>query len=154
TQYVHFTLELGVRLDAAGLSQYLATLHFFTLGTTQQNTDVLTRATFVEQLAEHFNTGTYGFGGVFNADDFHFFRHLDDATLYTTGYYRTAAGDGEHVFDRHQEGLVDGTLGLRDVSVEGLYQFFNRRSTHAVVVFAFQGHQGRAGDDRGVVARE
>src|SRR5690606_1069465 len=144
----------GVRGDGAGLGQYLAAFDFFTLGAAQQYADVFTGATFVEQLAEHFHTGTGGLGGVLDADDFDFFTDLDHATLDTTGHYGTAAGDGEHVFDRHQEGLVGGTLGLGDVFVELFHQGFNGGGAHAVVVPAFQSHQGGAGDDRGVVARE
>src|SRR5690606_7554493 len=57
-QHVHFTLELGVRLDGARYTQNLTTLNVVTLGTTQQNTYVLTGTTFVQQLAEHLNTST------------------------------------------------------------------------------------------------
>ena len=102
-QHVHFALELGVRLDGARHTQNLTTLNVVTLGTTQQNTNVLTSTTFVQQLAEHLNTGTNGLHGIFDTDDFHFVTNLDDATLNTTGYNRTATRDGEHVLDRHQE---------------------------------------------------
>src|SRR5690554_689808 len=51
-QYVDFGFELGVRLDGARLGQNLTTLNVFTLGTTQQNTNVLTGTAFVQQLAE------------------------------------------------------------------------------------------------------
>src|SRR5262245_3711932 len=56
-QYVHLSVELGVRLDRAWLRQHLATLNLFTLGTTQQRANVLTSTTFVQQLAEHFHAG-------------------------------------------------------------------------------------------------
>src|SRR5690625_4441085 len=99
-QNVHFRLELNVRLNRAGLNQNLATLNFVTLGTTQKNTNVLTRTAFVEQLAEHFHTGTYGLGGVFQADNFQLITHFNDAALNTSGHHSTATGDGEHVFHR------------------------------------------------------
>ena len=38
--------------------QNLATLDIFTLNTAQQDTTVLTRTAFVQQLTEHFNAGT------------------------------------------------------------------------------------------------
>src|SRR5690606_24373167 len=60
----------------------------------------------------------------------------------------------EYVFDRHQEGAVDGTLRFRNVSIQSFYQFLNGRSTHSVLVLAVQGHQSRTWDDRSVVARE
>src|SRR5690606_25694131 len=105
--------------------------------------------TFVEQLAEHFNTGAGGHGGVPQTNDFDFFLNLDDAALDTAGHHGTAPGDREHVFDRHQERLVDGTLRLGDVAVQGLDQLANSRGTDVGLV-AFQRLQSRTHDDRGV----
>src|SRR5690606_10560971 len=105
-QDVHLGLELGVRGDGARLGQYLATLNFLTLGTAQQYAHVLTSATFVEQLAEHLNTGAGGLDGRLQTDDLDLFTHLDHTTLHTARYHGTAAGDREHVFDRQQEGLL------------------------------------------------
>src|SRR5690606_30672733 len=153
-QHVHFALELGVRLDSARLGQNLATLDVFTLGTAQQGADVLAGTTFVEQLAEHFHAGAGGLGGRTDADDFHFLTDLDDAALDTTGHHGAATGDGEHVFDRHQERLVDGTHRLGDVGVQGFHQLAYSGYADAVVVLAFQRHQRGTDDDRGVVARE
>src|SRR5690606_15597937 len=104
-----------------------------TLGAAQQGADVLTGTAFVQQLAEHLDTGNGGLGGRTDTDDLHLVTNLDDAALYTTGYHGTAAGDREHVFDRHQEGLVDGTLGLGDVAVQGLDQLLDGAGAQAVV---------------------
>src|SRR5690606_32400530 len=82
------------------------------------------------------------------------FTHLDDATLYTASYYSTTTRDREDVFDRHQEGLVDGADRLRDVAVQGLNQLLHSSGTQTVVVTAFQSHQRGTHDDRGVVAGE
>src|SRR5690554_7835574 len=101
-QYVHFTLEHSVRLDGARYTQNLTTLNVVTLGTTQQNTYVLTGTTFVQQLAEHLNTSTGSLGGVADTHDFHFVTYLDDATLNTASYNGTTTGDGEYVLDRHR----------------------------------------------------
>src|SRR5690606_9677525 len=117
-QHVHFSFELGVRLDGARLGQNLTTLYVFTLGTAQQYTDVLTGTTFVQQLAEHLDTSTGGLDGVLDTNDFHFFLDLDDTALNTTSHNSTATGNGEYVFDRHQERLVDGTLRLGDVGIQ------------------------------------
>src|SRR5690606_17238159 len=72
----------------------------------------------------------------------------------TTGYHGTAAGDGEHVFDRHQERLVDGTLRLGDVAVQSLDQGLDGSGAQTVVVATFQSHQGGTDDDRSIVAGE
>ncbi len=41
------------------------------------------------------------------------------AALDAAGHDGAAAGDGEHVFNRHQEGAVNGTLWQRNVGVQG-----------------------------------
>src|SRR5690606_39808975 len=66
-----------------------------------------------QDLAEHFHTGTGGLGGFTDTNDGQFFTRANDTTLYTTGYYGTTTLNGEYVFDRHQEGAVDGTLRFR-----------------------------------------
>src|SRR3979490_2209076 len=40
--------------------------------------------------------------------------------------HRAAAGNGEHVFHRHQERLVDRPLGLRDIGVHLGHQLQDR----------------------------
>ena len=69
------------------------------------------------------------------------------------GHHRAAPGDGEHVFHRHQEGAVDGALGLRDVGVQRFGQLHDGSFAQLALV-AFQGQLGRAVDDGGVVAGE
>ncbi|VGO76683.1 hypothetical protein SB00001_00337 [Klebsiella variicola] len=150
-QDVHFRFELGVRLDAARLSQYLTTFDFFTFDTTQQNTNVLTSTAFVQQFAEHFNASTGGLRGFFDTNDFNFFTDFDDTALYTTGNNGTTTGDGEYVFDRQQERLVNRTLWFRDIGIQVASQFDDFRFPLCV---AFQRFQSRTTNDRGVVARE
>src|SRR5690606_11442392 len=133
--------------------QYLTTLNVVTLGATQQHTHVLTRTTFVEQLAEHLNTGTGSLNGVANTNDLNFFTNLDDALLNTTSHNGTATRDREHVFDRHNEGLIDGTGWLRNVAVQSLDQLNHGRHTNFRGI-TFQCLQGRTLNDWSVVARE
>src|SRR5699024_10527208 len=80
-QAIDLAGELLVWLDRAGLGQYLAALDVFTLGATQQHTDVVASLTLVEQLAEHFDAGADGLLGVADTDDFQLFADLDDATF-------------------------------------------------------------------------
>src|SRR5512135_1442553 len=152
-QHVDLGAELGVRLDGAGLGQNLAALDLFTLGAAQQDADVVAGLTLVEQLPEHLDAGAGGLEGGADADNLDLFANLDDAALDTTGDNGAATGDGEDVFNRHQEGLVDGTLGLRDVGVEGVGQLHDGRLADVALV-AFEGLQGGTDDDGGVVAGE
>jgi hypothetical protein len=78
-----------------------------------------------------------------DADDFDFFANLDDAALDTTGHDGAATGDREDVFDRHQEGLVDGALRRRDVGVQGVGQAEDGGFADFGLV-AFEGLQGGA----------
>ena len=88
-----------------------------------------------------------------DADDLDFVADLDDAALDAAGHDGATAGDREHVLDRHQERLVDRTLGLRNVGVDRLHQLEDRHRGRARC-WRLRAPQGRAADDRDVVARE
>src|SRR5262249_60045534 len=90
---VSLGLELGVRLDAAGLAQHLAALDLLALGAAQQAADVVARLALVEQLAEHLDAGDHGLHGRPQPDDLDFLADLDDAALDTAGHHGAAAGD-------------------------------------------------------------
>src|SRR5712671_6688136 len=110
-------LELGVRLDRTRLAQHLATLDFLALGPAQQRADVVAGLALIQELAEHFDAGDDGLLGIAQTNDFDFLADLDHAALDTAGHHGAAAGDRKYVFHRHQERLVDRTLGLRNVAV-------------------------------------
>ncbi|CAI8784004.1 Anti restriction protein [Pseudomonas brassicacearum] len=153
-QNVNFCGELGVRLDGTWLDQNLATLNIVTLGAAQQHAAVLTSTTFVEQLAEHFNAGAGSFLSIAQTDNLNFFLDTDDATLNTTSHNSTATGDREHVFDRHQERLIDSTLWLWDVAIQSFHQLLDSSGAHFVVVLAVQSHQSRTDDDWSIITWE
>ncbi|CWN96413.1 Uncharacterised protein [Neisseria meningitidis] len=140
-----------MRSDCTRFSQYLTTLYVFTFGTAQQYAYVVACLTFVQQFAEHFNTGTSGFLSFFQTYDFDLVTNVDDTALYTTGYYCTTTGNREYVFDRQQERFVHGTLGSRDVAVQCGSQFEDFLFISGI---AFQGFQCRTLYNRAVVAGE
>src|ERR1051326_686451 len=150
---VDLGLELGVRRDRAGLAEHLAALDLLALGAAQQTADVVARLALVEQLAEDFDAGDHGLEGRADADNLDFLANLDDAALDTAGAHRAAAGDREHVFDRHQERLILGTLRLRDVVVDRLHQVADRLLAE-LLVLALKREQRRALDERNLVAGE
>src|SRR6185369_7356308 len=152
-QHVDLGREVRVRLDRAGLAQHLAALDFLALGAAQQNAHVVARLALVQQLAEHLHAGAGGLLRRADADDLDFLANLDHAALDAARDHGAAAGDREHVFDRHQERAVDGTLGCRDVAVQRVGQAHDRLLAQVTLV-AFHGQLGAALDDRGVVARE
>jgi hypothetical protein len=136
-----------------GLAKHLTALDVFALDTAQQRADVVARLALIEQLAEHLDTGAGGLDGVFDADDGNLFTDLDHAALDTSGHHGATPGDREDVFDRHQEGAVDGALGLGDVAVERIHELVDGQAADLAFI-AFQRLERRAGDDRGVVAGE
>ena len=86
-----------------------------------------------------------------DADDLDLVADLALALLDAAGDDRAAAGDREHVFDRHQERLVDVAGRLRDVGVDRLHQLEDLRRPLRV---ALERLQRRDADDRDVVAGE
>ena len=139
-------------MNAAGFGQYLATFDFFAVNTTQQAADVVASYCFVQQFAEHFYAG-YNGGFLFflHANDFNGVANLDGATLNTAGSYGATTGDGEYVFDRHQEGFVGSTFRQGNVAVNCIHQFHNLCFVFGV---AFQSLQSGASNYRDVVAGE
>src|SRR5882757_7113743 len=122
-QDVDLGVELGVRGVGARLDDDLAALDVLALDATQQQADVLTGATFVEQLAEHLDAGDGGrLLGLFDADDVDGLVDLNDPALDAAGDHGAATGDGEDVLHRHQERLLGVPLRLRDRLVDGLHQ--------------------------------
>src|SRR5262249_25710586 len=131
----------------------LSALHLFTLDAAQQAADVVTSLAGVEQLAEHLDAGDHRAAGLGVADDLDGLANLDDTALDTAGHDGATAGDREDVLDRHQEGLVGLALRLGNEGVTGLHQL-DDSAVGDIAVHLVESLQGRAADDRGIIARE
>ena len=156
-QNVHLALELGVRMNGAGLRQNLSALDFISLDTTEQSADVIAGLSIVQNLAEHFDTGNNGLLLlVSQANDFNFLTSLQLSTLNSTSGNSTTAGNGEHVLNRHQEGQVSLTVRSGDIAVNSLHQFFDAGILGSVRILGvrLQNLQSGTLDDGGIVARE
>src|SRR4051812_25231747 len=152
-QDVGLGFELLVRLYRAGLAEHLAALDLLALGAAQQAADVVARLARIEQLAEHLDAGDRGLDGVLEADDLDFLADLDLAALDASGHHSAAAGDREHVFDRHQEWLVDRALRQRDIAVERFIELEDSL-VRQFALLAIECLHRRTANDRNVVARE
>jgi len=86
----------------------------FLLGTAKKCTNVVACLTFVEQLAEHFNTCAGGLLCVTETNDFDVVTSVNLALLNLAGYNGSTTSDREHVFNWHKEWLVKFTLWLWD----------------------------------------
>ena len=109
----------------AGLGQDLAALDVVALDAAQEAADVVAGPALVEELLEHLDAGDDDLAGRPDADDLDLVADLDDAALDAPGGDGAAALDREDVLDRHQEGLVDGALGGRDVGVDRVHQLLD-----------------------------
>src|SRR5256714_9317315 len=151
-QAVDLGLELGVRRDRARLAQHLAALDLLALGAAEEAAHVVARATLVEDLAEHLDAGHDRARGLrLDADDLDGLARLDDALLDAARGDGAAAGDREHILDRHQEWPVERALGLRDVVVELLGEL---EDLLLLLLVALERLERGALDERDVVARE
>src|SRR2546422_4496628 len=149
-QHVNLGLELRVRGDRARLRQHLATHDVLALHATEQRSDVVAGLALVHVLVEHLDAGHDSLRGRVDAHDLDFLVLLELAALDTTGGHGAATFDREHVLDRHQERLVDGSLRLRDVGVDRVHQLEDLRRPFGV---ALEGLERREADDRDIVAR-
>src|SRR5690606_3892013 len=111
-----------VRRHRTRLAQNLAALNALTIDTAQQRTDIVTRLPLIEKLAEHLNAGHRRLAGRTDTDNLDFLTNLDDAALDTAGDDGATTGNREDVFDRHQEGLVDRPLRLRNIGIDLFHQ--------------------------------
>src|SRR5690606_22579154 len=151
-QNVNFGLEFRVRSYRTRLADNHTAADLILFNTTEQETYVVTSFTPVEDLAEHFNTG-YCRGQVFSThtEDLNRVASLNNTAFDTTCGNSSTTCDREHVFNRHQEVLIDKTNRKRDVFVNRLHQFlylFNPLG------FAVQRTECRTADDRDFIARE
>ena len=78
---------------------------------------------FVESLLEHLDASDDGGLGLSESDDFDLFASLYLAAFDSSGDYGATALDAEDIFDRHDEGQVDGPIRDRDVIVNGFHEF-------------------------------
>ena len=149
-QDINFTVKLGVRSDATFFSDNLTTLEVVFLKTTHEETNVVTSTTFVEQLTEHLDVCNRGKLGVADTDNFNFFHLVNDTTLNPTGSNGATTFNGEHVFDRHEEVKINGTLRLRNVAIYSIHQL---KDVCLLLFVAFSGPKSGTHDNRNVVTR-
>ena len=116
------SLELLVRLDNAGVSNHHTALDFSLVDTTEEETYVVTSFTLIKELAEHFNAGNHRLLVFTKTEDLNFITDLNDTGFYTTGSNSTTASDREHVFNRHQEGLIAVAFGFLNPIVNSIHE--------------------------------
>jgi hypothetical protein len=80
-RHVHLAEELGVRLDRVRLGEHHAALDVFLADAAQEETDVVARASLVEQLAEHLDARDDGLLLRPKPTSLHLLLHLHHAAL-------------------------------------------------------------------------
>jgi hypothetical protein len=125
--------------------------------TAQQDAHVVSRLALRQQLVEHLYTRAGRLHYLFlQADDLHFFAHLDRPAINTPRHHRPASLDREHVLDGHQEWQVHLALRRRDVLVHHPHQLPDALVLRRLGVFAlaFQRQQRAPRHDGYVVPRK
>ena len=128
------------------------------MNTTEQCADVVAALCVVEELTEHFDTGDgcfFLFGG--KTDDFNLVAHTENTTLDSTCSNSTTTGDGEDVFNRHQERLIRVTLRIGDIAVNCVEKCLDRCKCGIIPLACktcFHCFQSRTADDGSVVSGE
>ncbi|CAH0326788.1 hypothetical protein SRABI128_05567 [Microbacterium sp. Bi128] len=148
---VDVSLEVGVRGDGTRLDDNLATLDIVALQTAEQEATVLAGPCFVELLVEHLDTGNRGLLDRADADDLDLGVDGEGSTLGAARNNGATAGDREDIFDRHQEGLVTVTYGVRNGLVDSSHEVLNGLDPDGV---AFEGLQAGNANNRSLVAIE
>ena len=131
------------------MADYHTALDVFLVDTAEKETYVVACFALIEELAEHLDAGNNRLEVSAKTHDLNFVAYFHNAGFDTAGSNSTAAGDREHVLNRHQEGFVDiaGRQGNPGVdSVHELDDFL------FPLGFAVEGAESRAADDRSVVA--
>src|SRR5688572_1665172 len=150
-QHVRFRLELRVRRDRTGLRNHLSALDVLALYSAQQQTNVVARHAFVQQLLEHLDARHHCLCCRPNTDNLHRLVHFHAATFDTTRSHCAAALNREDVFHRHQERLVHLARRRRNVAVHRRHQLVDRLLPFGI---AFEGLQRRTLHHRDLVAGE
>ena len=110
-QDINLSFEFIVRFNRTRFCQYHTTFDLVFVDTTKQQTNVITSLTFVKNLTEHLNSGTYGFLSVSTqTDNFQLITRVNSTSFDTTGSNSTTTSDREYVLNRHQEWFINCTL--------------------------------------------
>lgn len=113
-----------MRLGRPGLRNHHPSSDILPLHTAQQETRVIASTRLVAGFFEGFNIRDLGFNGRCTdlPHQFNFTVLLQCPSLNSSAGNRAAAGNGEDVFDGHQEGLFRLALGCRDPRINGIEQ--------------------------------
>lgn len=146
--------ELSVRLDRARLADNHAAADILPADTTDEETRVVTSLRLVARLLESFNIRNLGLDNLLAlANELDFLITLQDTTLNTSRDNSTTARDREDILNRHEERLVQATLGSRDPLVNSGHELVNLVVAN-LRFLVVQSAKSRAHDDRGLVTLE
>src|SRR5690554_3410600 len=142
TQYVHLTFEMFVWFYRTRLTNNLSTLDIFFVNTPEQQTGVITSFSPIQNFTEHLYSGN---GRSFrlltfthHSDNFYRITYVDHTSLDSTCSNSSPTCNREYVLNRHQEWLVNQTLRLRNISINGIHQFLDLSNCVSITLQCFQ----------------
>ena len=120
---VNLSLELVMAGNCAGLCENLSSFDLVTVNTTEKSSDVVAGHSLVKSLSEHLDTGADSLLCLFpDTNDLNFVIEMQRTSLYTACSNGTTTGDREDVLDRHDEGLVSISLGIRNILINCIHE--------------------------------
>mgnify|MGYP003324510913 CR=1 FL=1 len=111
-----------MRIHRTRLHDTLTALKIVLLKSTDKKTDIVACTTFVKKLTEHLDVSNSGLLSVADPHDLNFLHFLDDPTLNAASGHGSTTFDREHVLNRHEEILINRTLGLGNIAVDSLHK--------------------------------
>jgi len=139
-----------MRGNRSGFGKNLTTFDLVLIDTTEQQTNVISGFTGIEEFAEHFNAGNHRFFLLSTQTyDFNLFTNLNNTGFDTTGSYGTTTGNREYILNRHKEGLLIFTGRNGNVAVNSIHQLHNLVFP---LGFAIKTTQSRTTDNGNIVA--
>src|SRR5436309_1824983 len=148
-QHICLGLEFSVRCDTAWLGYDLPSLYILALHSSEQESDVISGHSFIQQLLEHLHTCTHGLTRGSNTHYLHSLINFDTASLYPSGSHCPSALNREDVFNRHQKWLLHIPFRRRNIGIHRIHQLF-----YSLLPFliAFESLQCTSFNDGNVIA--
>ncbi|CAB4591678.1 unannotated protein [freshwater metagenome] len=150
-QHIHLTLKVGVRSNRTRLTQNLTTLNIFLLRSTKKSTNIVASLTLVKKLAEHFHTSAHRFLRITQTNDLYFITSMNTTLLNLASHNSSTTSNREHIFNRHQERLIQFTHRLRNRRITRSHQLHNLFLPSSITLKSLQ---RRHPNNRSVITRE
>ncbi len=143
-QDVDLSLEVIVRSYAVWLAKNHTALNLVLVDTTEEQTNVITSLTTIEELAEHLNASYDGELVSAKTKELYLIVEVNNTSLDTASSNSTTTSNREDILNRHQERLIDVTWRQLNPVVNSVHQLHN---LILPLRYTIEGAKGRTADE-------